>query len=57
MHTDVIDFGAAHMFCSDYRQHGGRALDRGALQVMFDCPQASEFFATTCASGPALLEL
>ena len=49
--------GTAHVFARDGGDHGGRALQRGALHQVLDGADAAEFFTATCAARAAVLEL
>lgn len=56
VHFGFEHVGAAHVFAGDGGQHGRRALDGGALQVVVDGADAAEFFAAAGAAGAAVFE-
>ncbi|MCY1401488.1 hypothetical protein D9M71_166070 [compost metagenome] len=57
VHFGLDDLGATHVFAGNSRQHGRRALNSRALQVVLDRAQAAELFTATGAARAAVLEL
>ena len=48
--------GAAHVLAGHSGDHGGRALQRGALHQVLDGADAAEFFTPTSTAGAAVFE-